>query len=90
MLKGIQRRFVEIKISGSKAYDSACFILRQGVDAEARSELELVEEARRIVGSLEPKKKKGAGRRALLILLSLLLVAVGAVLGFLLSLALLG
>ena len=40
MVKGIQRRFVEMKLSGSKAYESAYFILRQSGEAEKRSESE--------------------------------------------------
>jgi pilus assembly protein TadC len=90
MVKGIQRRFVEMKLSGSKAFESAYFILRQSSEAEKRSESELIDEARRIVGTLEPQKRKNAGKLIGRLLLSLLFVVIGAVVGFLLSLLFLG
>ena len=90
MIKGVQRRIVEVKLDGSKAYESACFILRQGAGAETKSESELVDEAKRIVGALEPKKRKKAGKIIGKLLLSLLLLVIGCAIGFLLSFALLG
>lgn len=90
MIKGIQRRIVEVKLSGSKAYESACFILRQGTGAETKSESELVDEARRIVSALEPQKRKKADKLIMRLLLPLLLVVVGGIVGFLLSLLFLG
>lgn len=86
MIKGVQRRVVEVKLCGSKIYESACFVLRQGVGTESATQGELINEAKQIINSIEPpKKKKRAGRIVGRILFCLLLLAVGAALGFALS-----
>lgn len=88
MIKGTQRRIVEIRLGKSKLYESACFWLRQGVGAEQKSERELLEEARAIVSALEPRGKRI--RRALIwrIALCVLMLLIGAALGFGLALLL--
>jgi hypothetical protein len=90
MVKGIQRRFVEMKLSGSKAFESAYFILRQSSEAEKRSESELIDEARKIVGALEPQRRKKTDKLIGRVLLYLFFLFIGAVIGFLLSLLFLG
>lgn len=90
MLKGVQRRMVEVKLSGSKAYESACFILRRGAEAEARGERELVDEAKRIVDTLDQTKRKSGKKALRTVLLCILLFLLGALIGFSLSLLLLG
>ena len=86
MLKGTQRRVVEIRLSGSKLYESACFFLRQGVGAEQKGEAELISEARALVGALVPpkrKRRKAWVERLISCLVSLL---IGGAIGFALSL----
>ena len=90
MVKGIQRRIVEVKLNDSKTYESACFVLRQKSEIEKKSDTELIEEARRIAGSLEPHRRKKVGRQIAKILLVLLLLFVGAAIGFSLSFLFLG
>lgn len=85
MLKGRQRRMVEVRLQGNKYYESACFIFRRGEAAEAANEGELVEEARRIIASLDGKKKGRVWRRTSVTLLSLLIFTVGACAGFFVS-----
>ena len=90
MVKGIQRRFVEMKLVGSKTYESAYFILKRGNEAQKSGEKELLDEARRIVSSLDAGKKKAKGGRIVRILLYPLLFLIGAALGFVIALCLFG
>ena len=90
MVKGIQRRFVEMKLVGSKTYESAYFILKRGTEPQKSGEKELLEEARRIVSSLDNDKKKAKDGKIVRILLYPLLFLIGAALGFVVSLFLFG
>ena len=90
MLKGIQRRFVEMKLVGSKTYESAYFILKRGSEPQKSGEQELLEEARKIVSSFDTDKKKAKGGRIVRILLYPLLFLIGAALGFVVSLCFFG
>ena len=90
MVKGIQRRFVEMKLVGSKTYESAYFILKRGSESQKSGEQELLEEARKIVSSFDTDKKKAKGGRIVRILLYPLLFLIGAALGFVVSLCFFG
>ena len=85
MLKGTQRRMVEVKLKDNKIYESACFIFRQGVGSEKKSEVELVEEARRIITSLDPSRSAKVKQKISVVVLSLLVFTVGACAGFFVS-----
>ena len=82
MVKGIERRVVELKIKDSEIYERACFILRCGEISAEVCERELINEAHRIVNSLCPSKtsKKAQMRRRLLF--SALIFLLGALIGF--------
>ena len=90
MVKGIQRRFVEMKLVGSKTYESAYFILKRGNEPQKSEEKELLDEARRIVSSLDNDKKKAKGGKIVRILLYPLLFLIGSALGFVVSLCFVG
>lgn len=82
MIKGVQRRVIELKLGKSKLYESACFFLRQGVGAEQRSERELLEEARAIVSALEPRGKRSGRARVRWIALCIMMTLLGGAIGF--------
>lgn len=82
MIKGVQRRVVEVRLGKSKIYESACFLLRQGVEAEQKKENELIEEARAIVGALSPPRKKRRRERLIRTLGYAVAFLVGGAVGF--------
>ena len=83
MVKGINKQMVVLKIEGNHLYDSACFILKNEVRHAKAREKEMLLEANRILAEMDignPKKKKG--RVFWKILIAVLLVMVGAAIGF--------
>jgi hypothetical protein len=57
MIKGIERRVVEMKLTDNKFYERACLVLKVGEKIGASNEQELIEEARRIVSQIGTSKK---------------------------------
>lgn len=83
MVKGIQRRLVQVKLRDSSIYESACFVLKSDCTGRASGERDLLEEANRIVASLDvvgkapPKKAWGSKVAA-----ATLLIVFGMLIGF--------
>ncbi len=65
MIKGIERRVVEMKLTGNRFYERACLILKVDEKIGVPDERELIEEARRIVSQIGISPK-GERRRAIL------------------------
>ena len=82
MVKGIERRVVELKIKDSEIYERACFILRCGEMSADACERELLAEAQRIVNSLCPSKKSKRCDARRRILFCALIFLLGALVGF--------
>ena len=82
MVKGIERRVVELKIKDSEIYERACFILRYGEMSADACERELLAEAQRIVNSLCPSKKSKRCDARRRILFCALIFLLGVLVGF--------
>ena len=83
MVKGIQKRMVEVKLKNSKLYESACLVMRSDTaDIPSRGG-ELLDEANRIISALEltkssARKSSGTGK----IITGALLLLLGIIIGF--------
>ena len=83
MVKGIQRRMVEVRLRGSRIYEWAYFVMRADRAREPISEREILDEANKIIASLEAGREKctknsSSGK----ILSGALLLLLGLVIGF--------
>ena len=83
MVKGVQRRLVEVKLRDSKLYESACLVLKAEDQKKIVGERDLLDEANRIIASLgvcgnTPKKRSPMGK----ITVGALLVLLGILIGF--------
>lgn len=86
MVKGINKQMIILKLEGNRLYDSACFVLRNEVKQKKETEKDMLYEANRILSEMDIKRVKPHRFRWLRRLLtSLLLLAVGACIGFGLS-----
>ncbi len=86
MVKGINKQMIVLKIEGNRIYESACFILRNEVQKSRDNERDMLNEANRILEGMELKKQKKKRRGGFWrFALSLLLLVVGAAIGFGLS-----
>lgn len=83
MIKGVQKKLIEVKLRGNRLYESACFVCKSGNAAAGASEADLVGEADRIICEVGAReKKKAKKRRWLRAVAALLLFAAGAAIGF--------
>lgn len=82
VIKGVQKRMIEVKLSGSKLYDSACFICKSGSAAARVSESEMIDEANKIISEIGVRSGKRRKRRGLAVFLSMLFCLLGALVGF--------
>lgn len=87
MVKGINKQMIVLKLDGNGIYDSACFVLRNEVRHSKESEKDMLCEANRILAQMDIKKPRRSGARRFFkrLLWSVILLAVGAVAGFLLA-----
>lgn len=88
MVKGIQKRLVEVKLRDSKLYESACLVLKAENAKSITGERELLDEANRIIASLDvlgntPKKIFSVGKMTVGALLVLSGILIGFALGVL-------
>ncbi len=88
MVKGVQKRLVEVKLRDSKLYESACLVLKAENAKKITGERDLLDEANRIIASLgvsgnAPKKRSLIGRVTAAALLVLLGILIGFALGVL-------
>ena len=86
MIKGINKNMIVVKNTGSKYFEEAHFIIRNGTDARER---DIIKEASRIVGTVlteNGKASKPSGRVLKTVITLLLSFASGAILGILLCL----
>ena len=83
MVKGIQKRMVEVKLRNSKIYESACFVMRSGREECSVRSTELLDEANRIINALElagsSDHKHSAANK---VLTGALLLLLGIIIGF--------
>lgn len=83
MVRGVQKRLVEVKLRDSKLYESACLVLKTETAGNITGERDLLDEANRIIASLDvsgnaPKKIFSVGK----ITVGALLVLSGILIGF--------
>lgn len=88
MVKGIQKRLIEVKLRDSKLYESACLVLKAENAKSITGERELLDEANRIIASLDvlgntPKKIFSVGKMTVGALLVLSGILIGFALGVL-------
>ncbi len=86
MIKGINKKMIVVKNTGSKYFEEAHFIIRNGTDARER---DIIKEASRIVGTVlteNGKEPKPRGRVLKTVITLLLSFASGTILGILLCL----
>ena len=60
MIKGAQKQMIVLRTGGSRYFDEAYFVLRQGVNPDRAQEPDLLTEAKRILAESESRK---TGRR---------------------------
>ena len=83
MVKGVQRRMVEVRLRDSKIYESACLVLRTEAPVKSSGERELLDEANRIISSFEiGKTKKGDRDIFRKIVTGVLILMLGILIGF--------
>ena len=58
MVKGLQRRMVEVKLRGNGIFDCACLILKCDGDKKCISDREIIDEANRIISSLGVSERR--------------------------------
>ena len=84
MIRGVNKRIIEIKINGSRLFDHAWLVFKSGEVANETSERDIVAEANRIiceVGAKEKKKKHPFLKAIGILALCLLCLAAGAAAG---------
>ena len=71
MIRGVNKRIIEIKINGSRLFDHAWLVFKSGEVANDTSERDIVAEANRIICEVGAKEKKKIHplRKAIVILL---------------------
>ena len=63
MLRGVQKRIVQVQIPKNRYFESAYFILRPDLREPMDPHSEMTKEANRILNESEMLRKKGASRR---------------------------
>lgn len=84
MVRGVHKRIIEVKISGSRLFDHACLVFKSGDIANETSERDILAEANRIiceVGAKEKKKRHPILKAIGILVLCLLCLAAGAAAG---------
>ena len=81
MIKGIERRVVEMKLPSNRFYERACLVLKVDLKNREADERDLIEEARRILSTLGVTKKGERRRTVLRILFALLCFLLGILTG---------
>ena len=56
MIKGAQKQMIVLRTGGSRYFDEAYFVLRQGVNPDRAQEPDLLTEAKRILSESESRK----------------------------------
>ena len=56
MIKGAQKQMIVLRTGGSRYFDEAYFVLRQGVNPDRAQEPDLLTEAKRILEECENRK----------------------------------
>ena len=84
MVKGINKQMIVLKLEGNALYDSACFVLRNEVKQSRENKKDMLYEANRILAQMDIKKPRSSkvGRFFKRVLWSLILLVVGAAVGF--------
>ena len=84
LVRGVHKRIIEVKISGSRLFDHACLVFKSGDIANETSERDILAEANRIIsesGAVRKKKRGRVGRTIGVRLLCALFLALGVGLG---------
>lgn len=88
MIRGVHKRIVEVKVSGSRLFDHACLVFKSGEIALQTSEKDMLEEANRIIGEVgarDAKRRRSKKRFLGVFALCLVCLAVGVGIGILLG-----
>ena len=89
MVRGVHKRIIEVKISGSRLFDHACLVFKSGDIANETSERDILAEANRIIS----QNRSSSERRSVLFWRAVKQKApaflIGALCGALLALAIL-
>lgn len=88
LIKGVNKRIIEVKIKGSRLFDHAWLVFRNGDVANETGEKDIVAEANRIiceVGAKEKKKRHPILKAIGILALCLLCLAAGAAAGAMLK-----
>ncbi|MBE6593442.1 MAG: hypothetical protein E7642_05560 [Ruminococcaceae bacterium] len=88
MIRGIERRVVEMKLTGNRFYERACLVLKVDPALKVPDENELIEEARRIISQVGEAPKNRGRRAFLLFALGVFCFFLGALIGVLATFAL--
>lgn len=81
MVRGIERRIVELKLSDNKFYERACLILKVDTGIGIPNERELIDEARRIVSEIGISKRSDKRRAVRNSIFALLCFCIGLITG---------
>lgn len=88
LVRGVHKRIIEVKVNGSKLFDHACLVFKNGEIASQTSERDMIEEANRIIGEIgarDHKKSKRGIRAVGVILLCILCLGMGIGIGLVLK-----
>ena len=88
MIRGVNKRIIEIKINGSRLFDHAWLVFKNGEVANDTSERDIVAEANRIiceVGAKEKKKRHPLRKAIVILLLCFFCLAAGVAAGAMLK-----
>ena len=84
LIKGVNKRIIEVKIKGSRLFDHAWLVFKNGDVANETDEKDIVAEANRIICEVDAKEKKKRHpilKAVGILVLCLLCLAVGAAAG---------
>ena len=83
MVKGIQKRMVEVKLKNSTLYESACLVMRSEAGQTSANERELLDEANRIISTFELTRASSHKHSSTnKIMTGALLLLLGIIIGF--------
>ncbi|MBQ7376593.1 MAG: hypothetical protein IJW52_06895 [Clostridia bacterium] len=88
MIRGVNKRIIEVKINGSRLFDHAWLVFKNGDVANEMSERDIVAEANRMiseVGAKEKKKRHPILKTIGIVALCILCFAAGAAAGTMLK-----
>ena len=84
MVRGVHKRIIEVRVIGSRLFDHACLVFKNGNIANETSERDILAEANRIiceVGAKEKKKRHPVLKSIGIFALCILCFAVGVAAG---------